>query len=129
MHYLSRRVSLLMPRLRTVKKNKSFYSGNKVDQNQEKMNMKLSNLQVLRITISIQNLLLPIQKVQQNYMWYLSNKIRMNKPKEVSYPGNNFQNKISLLLLKVCQELKKMWIRWEIMKSRKFWKKKDNFSI
>ena len=129
MHYLNRRVSLLMLRLKTVKKNKSFYSGNKVDQNQEKMNKNLSNLQVLKIIISILNQLLLIQKVPLNYMWYLNNKIHMNKPKEVNYLGNNFQNKIYQLPLKVYQELKRIYIRWEIMKLHKFWKKRDNFSI
>ena len=129
MHYLNRRVSLLMLRLKTVKKNKSFYSGNKVDQNQEKMNKNLSNLQVLKIIILIRNQLLLIQKVPLNYMWYLNNKIHMNKPKEVNYLGNNFQNKIYQLPLKVYQELKRIYIRWEIMKLHKFWKKRDNFSI
>ena len=129
MHYLNRRVSLLMLRLKTVKKNKNFYSGNKVDQNQEKMNKNLSNLQVLKIIISILNQLLLIQKVPLNYMWYLNNKIHMNKPKEVNYLGNNFQNKIYQLPLKVYQELKRIYIRWEIMKLHKFWKKRDNFSI
>ena len=129
MHYLNRRVSLLMLRLKTVKKNKNFYSGNKVDQNQEKMNKNLSNLQVLKIIISILNQLLLIQKVPLNYMWYLNNKIHMNKPKEVNYLGNNFQNKIYLSPLKVYQELKRIYIRWEIMKLHKFWKKRDNFSI
>ena len=129
MHYLNRRVSLLMLRLKTVKKNKSFYSGNKVDQNQEKMNKNLSNLQVLKIIILIRNQLPLIQKVPLNYMWYLNNKIHMNKPKEVNYLGNNFQNKIYQLPLKVYQELKRIYIRWEIMKLHKFWKKRDNFSI